>query len=89
MVEPGRAVIATSTLTLYRVEARKRLPDGRELVAVDGGLSDNPRPSLYGQRYEVLSVSRPDAQRRAWNVLLRLSGRRALVSSEREMRATT
>ncbi len=61
MVEPGRAVIATSTLTLYRVEARKRLPDGRELVAVDGGLSDNPRPSLYGQRYEVLSVSRPDA----------------------------
>ena len=59
LVEPGRSVIATSTITLYRVEARKRLPDGREVVAVDGGLSDNPRPSLYGQSYEVLSVSRP------------------------------
>lgn len=61
LVEPGRSVIATSTVTVYRVEARKRLPDGRELLAVDGGLSDNPRPSLYGQRYEVCSVSRADA----------------------------
>ncbi|MDX1394367.1 MAG: diaminopimelate decarboxylase [Gemmatimonadota bacterium] len=57
-IEPGRSVVATSTVTLYRVEARKTLPDGTELIAVDGGLSDNPRPSLYGQRYEVLAVSR-------------------------------
>ena len=60
MIEPGRSVVAASTVTLYRVEARKTLPDGSEVVAVDGGLSDNPRPSLYGQRYEVLSVTRPD-----------------------------
>jgi diaminopimelate decarboxylase len=60
MIEPGRSVVAASTVTLYRVEVRKRLPDGGELLAVDGGLSDNPRPSLYGQRYEVLSVTRPD-----------------------------
>ena len=59
-VEPGRSVVATSTVTLYQVEARKRLPDGREMIAVDGGLSDNPRPSLYGQHYEVLSVDRAD-----------------------------
>lgn len=58
LIEPGRSVVATSTVTLYRIEARKRLPDGTEVVAVDGGLSDNPRPSLYGQRYEVLSVDR-------------------------------
>lgn len=55
-IEPGRSVIATAGVTVYRVVARKRLPDGREVVAVDGGLSDNPRPSLYGQRYEVLPV---------------------------------
>lgn len=59
LVEPGRSVVATSTVTVYRVEARKRLPDGREMLAVDGGLSDNPRPALYGQRYEALSVDRP------------------------------
>lgn len=56
-IEPGRSVIATAGVTVYRVVARKRLPDGREVIAVDGGLSDNPRPSLYGQRYEVLPVS--------------------------------
>jgi diaminopimelate decarboxylase len=58
LIEPGRSVVATSTITLYRVEARKQLPDGTDLIAVDGGLSDNPRPSLYGQHYEVLSVDR-------------------------------
>lgn len=60
LIEPGRSVVATAGVTLYRVEVRKRLPDGRELIAIDGGLSDNPRPSLYGQRYEVLSVDRAD-----------------------------
>ncbi len=60
MIEPGRSVVAASTVTVYRVEVRKRLPNGEELLAVDGGLSDNPRPSLYGQRYEVLSLTRPD-----------------------------
>jgi len=58
LIEPGRSVVARAGVTLYRVEARKRLPDGRELVALDGGLSDNPRPALYGQHYEVVSVDR-------------------------------
>ena len=58
LIEPGRSVVASSTVTVYRVEARKKLPGGTELLAVDGGLSDNPRPSMYGQRYEVLPVSR-------------------------------
>jgi len=57
LIEPGRSVIAAAGVTIYRVVARKRLPDGQEVVAVDGGLSDNPRPSLYGQRYEVLAVA--------------------------------
>ena len=61
MVEPGRSVIANAGVTLYRTQARKRLPGGRELLAVDGGMSDNPRPALYGARYEVLCAERPNA----------------------------
>ena len=49
--EPGRALVANSTVTLYTVEAVKRNVD--TWVAVDGGMSDNLRPMLYGSRYEV------------------------------------
>ena len=51
--EPGRAVVATAGLTLYRVGTIKRLPGLRTYVAVDGGMSDNPRPVLYGSGYEA------------------------------------
>jgi diaminopimelate decarboxylase len=44
-------------VTLYRVGAVKRLP-GRTWVAVDGGMSDNPRPQLYDARYTALSAAR-------------------------------
>lgn len=57
-VEPGRAVIAPSTLTLYRVGTIKRLPGLRTYVSVDGGMSDNIRPSLYGAEHEVRLASR-------------------------------
>lgn len=58
IVEPGRSVIANAGLTLYTIHARKRLDGAGEALAVDGGLSDNPRPSLYGASYEVLNASR-------------------------------
>lgn len=58
VIEPGRAVIANAVVTLYRVGVRKPLPLGGELVAVDGGMTDNPRPALYGSRYEVAAVTR-------------------------------
>ena len=58
IVEPGRSVIANAGLTLYTIHARKLLDGAGEALAVDGGLSDNPRPSLYGASYEVLNVSR-------------------------------
>jgi diaminopimelate decarboxylase len=48
--EPGRALVANSTVTLYTVESVKRNVD--TYVAVDGGMSDNLRPMLYGARYE-------------------------------------
>jgi diaminopimelate decarboxylase len=51
--EPGRAVAATAGLTCYRVGTIKRLAGLRTYVAVDGGMSDNPRPVLYGSGYEA------------------------------------
>ncbi len=51
--EPGRSIVASAGLTLYRVGTVKELPDIRTYVAVDGGMSDNPRPVLYGSGYEA------------------------------------
>jgi RimJ/RimL family protein N-acetyltransferase len=57
MVEPGRALVANSVLTLYRVGFLKESPSGLVHVAVDGGMSDNIRPALYGARYTVRVAS--------------------------------
>ena len=51
--EPGRAIAATAGLTLYRVGTIKEIPAVRTYVSVDGGMSDNPRPVLYGSGYEA------------------------------------
>ncbi len=56
-LEPGRALVGPAGVTLYRVGAVKRLP-GRAWVTIDGGMSDNPRPQLYGARYTALSAAR-------------------------------
>jgi diaminopimelate decarboxylase len=56
-LEPGRCLVGRAGMTLYRVGSVKRLP-GRTWVAVDGGMSDNPRPQLYGARYTALSAGR-------------------------------
>jgi diaminopimelate decarboxylase len=58
-LEPGRSLVGRAGVTLYRVGAVKRLP-GRTWVAVDGGMSDNPRPQLYDARYTALSAARVD-----------------------------
>ena len=55
-IEPGRAIIANPGLTLYHVLARKHA-GGRDLVAVDGGMSDNLRPALYDARHAVAAVA--------------------------------
>jgi len=56
-LEPGRALVGQAGVALYRVRTVKRL-DGVTWVAVDGGMSDNPRPQLYGARYTALSATR-------------------------------
>ena len=58
-LEPGRSLVGRAGVTLYRVGSVKRLP-GRTWVAVDGGMSDNPRPQLYDARYTALSATRAD-----------------------------
>jgi diaminopimelate decarboxylase len=60
ILEPGRALVAQSTVTLYSVQTVKR--NVSTWVAVDGGMSDNLRPMLYGSRYEALIADRPQAQ---------------------------
>ena len=49
-VEPGRAIVAAAAITVYTVGTVKHIPGVRTYVAVDGGMSDNPRPVLYGSR---------------------------------------
>src|SRR6185295_11064713 len=58
-LEPGRSLVGRAGVTLYRIGAVKRLRE-RTWVAVDGGMSDNPRPQLYDARYTALSAVRPD-----------------------------
>jgi diaminopimelate decarboxylase len=58
-LEPGRSLVGRAGVTLYRVGAVKRLPE-RTWVAIDGGMSDNPRPQLYDARYTALSAERAE-----------------------------
>lgn len=67
-VEPGRSIVASAALTLYTVGTRKHIPGVRDYLAVDGGMSDNPRPVLYGSGYEAflpraVRVARPERAR--------------------------
>jgi diaminopimelate decarboxylase len=61
--EPGRAIVAAAAITLYTVGTIKQLPGIRTYVAVDGGMSDNPRPVLYGSGYETFLPRATDADR--------------------------
>jgi diaminopimelate decarboxylase len=62
ILEPGRSLIAQAGVTLYRVGVVKRTSPDRVWVAVDGGVSDNPRPQLYDARYTALVADRADAE---------------------------
>jgi diaminopimelate decarboxylase len=53
LCEPGRSLVGNAGVTLYTVGTVKRIPGVRTYVAVDGGMSDNLRPMLYGARYEA------------------------------------
>ncbi len=52
-VEPGRSIVAGAAITVYTVGTVKHIPGVRTYIGVDGGMSDNPRPVLYGSGYEA------------------------------------
>jgi diaminopimelate decarboxylase len=58
LVEPGRSIVGNAGVTAYRVGTVKEIPGVRTYVAVDGGMSDNLRPMLYGSRYEAVIADR-------------------------------
>ncbi|MDE3204768.1 MAG: diaminopimelate decarboxylase [Acidobacteriota bacterium] len=61
--EPGRSIVASAAVTCYTVGTVKEIPGVRTYVSVDGGMSDNPRPVLYGSGYEAFLVRQVEAPR--------------------------
>jgi diaminopimelate decarboxylase len=62
LCEPGRSLIGTAGLTLYTVGSRKVIPGVRTYLAVDGGMSDNPRPITYNSLYTAVMADHPKPQ---------------------------
>ncbi len=62
LVEPGRSLVGNAGITAYEIGTVKDIPGVRTYVAVDGGMSDNLRPMLYGARYEALIADRAEAR---------------------------
>jgi diaminopimelate decarboxylase len=58
LIEPGRSLVGNAGITAYSVGTVKEIPSVRTYVAVDGGMSDNMRPIIYGSRYEALVANR-------------------------------
>jgi len=60
ILEPGRSLVSRAGVTLYSVGGVKRASAATTYVTVDGGMSDNPRPAMYGARYAALLANRAD-----------------------------
>ncbi|MGJ7919923.1 diaminopimelate decarboxylase [Neobacillus sp. LXY-4] len=58
-IEPGRSLVGDAGTTLYKVGSRKEVPNVRNYLAVDGGMTDNIRPALYQAKYEAVLANRP------------------------------
>ncbi|WP_314585336.1 diaminopimelate decarboxylase [Paenibacillus terrigena] len=61
-VEPGRSIVGDAGTTLYTVGTSKEIPGVRKYVAVDGGMTDNPRPALYESKYEAILANRANEE---------------------------
>jgi diaminopimelate decarboxylase len=61
ILEPGRSLVSRAGVTLYTVGGVKRASAATTYVTIDGGMSDNPRPAMYGARYTALVAARVDA----------------------------
>lgn len=63
VLEPGRSIVASAGLTLYKVGSVKEIPGIRTYVAVDGGMTDNPRYALYQAKYDAVIADRAGEKR--------------------------
>jgi diaminopimelate decarboxylase len=63
VAEPGRSIVARAAITIYTTGTIKEIPGVRTYVSVDGGMSDNPRPVLYGSGYEVFAPTATSSPR--------------------------
>ncbi len=62
-IEPGRCIVGDAGITLYTVGSVKTIPGCRTYVAIDGGMTDNPRYALYGSSYEAIVANKADKQK--------------------------
>lgn len=58
IIEPGRWIIGEAGITLYKLTGKKEIPGINRYISVDGGLPDNPRPALYGAKYEAVIANK-------------------------------
>jgi diaminopimelate decarboxylase len=64
ILEPGRALIGRSGVSIYKVGSIKKIPGVRNYISVDGGMGDNIRPALYGSEYSVFSVTKTNSEKK-------------------------
>lgn len=64
IIEPGRSIICNAGVTLYTVGSSKQVPEGKKYVAVDGGMADNPRPSMYQAVYHSVVANRMNEEKK-------------------------
>ncbi|MEK9197985.1 diaminopimelate decarboxylase [Ureibacillus sp. FSL E2-3493] len=62
-IEPGRSLVGDAGTSLYTVGSRKNVPNIRDYIAVDGGMSDNIRPALYDAKYEAVVANKANEER--------------------------
>jgi diaminopimelate decarboxylase len=61
-LEPGRSIISTAGVTLYTIGSSKQVPQGTKYWSVDGGMADNPRPSMYQAKYKAQIANKPESE---------------------------
>lgn len=63
VIEPGRSIVAEAGITLHEVGSIKEIPDVRKYVAIDGGMTDNIRPGLYGAKYTGMLANKAEEEK--------------------------
>lgn len=72
IIEPGRWIVGEAGITLYTIGSIKEIPDIRTYVGVDGGIPDNPRPALYGAKYDAVVANKMNEEK---NKMVTIAGK--------------